>query len=464
MNINNHQSSIPICTQEIDYSSSSEEGSNDRNVHDIDSSLPIQSVATHEVDPSLHPSARPTIPSLENANVPFSQSIDESVDKTSKNIVNDGHDTSIEDPTVFDLEQNEDDNLQNEFDARADSLDDLFVFLKSSKKENRNMSYRRDLIMNFQTSKLKIDPAQHFVSHLKDHPTVHDLVLFYRKSITYRDCDWRAIESAKVMSNLWKLILLQDDWNQSQDDTEPDSKPVRYLREHILPCIARMNSEKENITRSKRKRNLFKDTGTSVQDNIVIKEHSKWFSRIEPHPCPKCSHNNVVPIVPTEEFIIAFSQKEYEHDQAMKKYAIDLHQASFTKDGKRKKNKPKIDEPKKPIFPKLMVACMCCVTKCRNIVDGRGCHHCHAVAKSNLRIPYNIKTARCECELCKCNCNIVFAKPSWQNIAADVAQAAIAEEKDSKMMKSTDSMTNGKYQYVQLCLLHMFISHTLISN
>ena len=461
MNINNHEIVIPICTQEIEYPSSSEECTKDRNLEDVGDSIPIPTTATHEADPSLDPSARPIIPHLENANEPFPQSVGEVTDERHTILVNEGNDSSTKSPKVFRDEDNDDESLLNEFEARAESLDDLLVFLKSSKKENRNMSYRRELIMNFQTSKIKIDPAQHFISHLKNHPTVRELVLFYRKSLTYRDCDWRAIESAKVLRNLWKLVLLQDDWNQSQDETEPDSKPVKYLREHILPCIARMNSEKENVTRSKRKRNLFKDSGTSVQDNIVLKEHSKWFSRIEPHPCPKCSHNNVVPIVPTEEFIIEFSQKEYEHDQAMKKYEIDLQQATFTKDGKRKKNKAKIEEPRKPIFPKLMVACMCCVTKCRNIVDGRGCHHCHAVAKSKLQIPYNIKTAQCECELCLCNCNIVFPKSSWQNIAADVAQAAIADEKESKMTIST---TKSKYPFMHLLLHIKFISNTLISK
>ena len=144
-----------------------------------------------------------------------------------------------------------------------------------------------------------------------------------------------------------------------------------------------------------------------------------------------------------------FSQKEYEHQKEMKKYEIDLHNATFTKDGKRKKNKGKVDEPKKPVFPKLMVACMCCVTKCRNIVDGRGCHHCHAVAKGKMKVPYNIKTAQCECELCMCNCNIVFAKSNWQNISADVEQAAIAED---KLSKSSGLIDNGKLKCVQLCL------------
>ena len=444
--MSNQATSIPICTQEVDYSSSSEETSKDGSSEGIINSISDTHILTNEIIPSVSPTTNPSVMVTPKDN-------DLSLlPKNDRGKSTNTHSTTVLDEVPFKDPCSQpitapDASITKNIDNVEDEsleLDDLLSFLKTSKKENRNMTFRRDLIMAFQQSKHKIDPARFFVTDLKHHPIFQDLVMFFRKSITYRDSDWRAIEAGEILMKLWKLVLLQDKWKKDKDDQSKDSVPVRDLRYHILPCIARIKIDIESDARSKRKRTMYKDNSTSVQDNIVVKEHSKWFTRIEPHPCPKCHHNNIIPIIPIEDFVLQFSKKEYEQEQTKKQYEIDLYNATHTKDGKKRKNKLRIDEPKKPVFPKMMMACMCCVTKCRNIVDGRGCHHCYAVSKSKLNIPYNVKTAQCECELCKCNCNIVFAKASWQNIAADVEEALVLEEKDLKKSKSIQPIQEGK--------------------
>ena len=83
---------------------------------------------------------------------------------------------------------------------------------------------------------------------------------------------------------------------------------------------------------------------------------------------------------------------------------------------------------------------MCCVSKCRNIVDGKGCHHCEGLSKNDIPVPYDTALGKCMCALCMCQCNIAFAKTNWQGIAAQTEM----DENAKKKAKPFTSDQEGK--------------------
>ena len=350
-------------------------------------------------------------------------------------------------PQKQNISESNDDDSDDSAQANSNTEENkLLLFLKSAKKENHNMTFRRNLIMSFCPSKNKIRPSQFFHESLKHNPIIDYLVRFYRKSLSYRENAWRVDECADILHRLWILVQLQDEVNRDTHQPPKDCRPVQKLREFIKPCLERIATDEDNNSRIKKKRNQFKVGNSSTQESIISKEGSKWTSRVEPHPCPKCQHCNVVPVVTVESLILEFSKLESEYKQEMDEYARNVKDASFCKNGKRRqKVAKKYDEPKKPSFPKQTMACMCCLTKCRNIVDGRGCHHCHSLTKNGIQIPFNITKAECECALCQCTCSIEFAKTSWQTIAASIEHEKLLEDNEARSKKMFCSDKDGKF-------------------
>ena len=332
--------------------------------------------------------------------------------------------------------------------VQDDDTDKLLQFLKTSKKENYNMAYRRELIMSFNSSKTKINPQQHFHESIVNNSLFDSLKKFYRKALTYRENSWRVDECAEIINKLWRLVQLQDEHkNQQSLEHTKDSRPVQSLRSFIKPCLDRIATDEEIVHRNTRKRNQFKTGNNVIQEGIVSKEGTKWTTRIEPHTCPKCNHTNVVSVRSVEDLVLEFSKLDSQYNEDLKQYENEVLAATYRIDGKKRKKIKKIDEPRKPSFPKQMMVCMCGVTKCKNIVDGRGCHHCNGLAKNNIQIPFNVKKAVCECALCKCDCNIEFAKTSWQSIATKVEQEKLHDMKNEKKSKG-DGMYDVSLEFL----------------
>ena len=327
--------------------------------------------------------------------------------------------------------------------------DKLHAFLKTSKKENQNMAFRRGLLMQFIPSKNKINPSQFFVSCLKENILLMDLIKFFCRAIYFRPNQFRVDECADMLLKLWLLTKLQDEHHLLHpNSTYRESKPVKALRTFIESCLDRITNDVDHATKSKRKRNLLKKSKGLSQSAIVTNEGAHWSRRIEPYTCPKCQHSNVISVVPVEILVQEYSLLEIQYKQDMEEYHKNVHLANHKKDGTRKIKPTKLyDEPKRPNFPKQQMACMCCVTKCRNIVDGRGCHHCNGLAKSNIAIPFDVKKAECECALCQCECDIEFPKTSWQTIAAQEEEEKIENQKEneSKKMKVFMSGQEGEF-------------------
>ena len=185
----------------------------------------------------------------------------------------------------------------------------------------------------------------------------------------------------------------------------------------------------------------------------------QWAKCLEPFPCPKCSHSNVISVIPIKKLVEQYSLLDVNYKNKLQEYKEKVQAASLKKDGSRQLKPAKLyNEPKKPTCPKQYMVCMCCVSKCRNIVDGRGCHHCAGLAKNGIKIPFNVKLAECECALCCCNCDIKFPKTSWQSIATQLEQERDEKVSDHEMKKSK-IFTSDKEGMSMLCQLYI-ISNT----
>lgn len=137
--------------------------------------------------------------------------------------------------------------------------DKLHAFLKTSKKENQNMAFRRGLLMQFIPSKNKINPSQFFVSGLKENILFMDLIKFFRRAIYFCPNQFRVDECADMILKLWLLTKLQDEHHLLHpNSTYRESKPVKALRTFIESCLDRITNDVDHATKSKRKRNLFK--------------------------------------------------------------------------------------------------------------------------------------------------------------------------------------------------------------
>ena len=137
----------------------------------------------------------------------------------------------------------------------------------------------------------------------------------------------------------------------------------------------------------------------------------KWAYCIQPYPCPKCGHTNVVSVQSETTYAENISKTAYEYEQQVKLYNDEVRAATYRLNGQKRIVPLKVPTPpKKPNLPKQMMVCMCCVTKCRNIVDGRGCHHCSSLVKNGIQVPFNSRKGKCECGFCSCPCRIMFCQ------------------------------------------------------
>ena len=341
----------------------------------------------------------------------------------------------------------------------------LLTFMSGAKKENGNLAFRTSIIMSFCPSKTKIKVEQFFPSFMHSNFLFDDLTKFFRKALTYRPSHFRSIECAEILLKLWHLVQIQDDRFKTMPDSfQKDSRPVAKIREYVNGCLTRISADSEYELKNKRKRNLYRQGKNNVQANVVSKEGNNWYKRIEPHPCPKCNHGNIVSLVPIETLVEEFSLLEMQYKEQMEEFNSDMYRATFKKDGGKRKHPTKTgDPPRKPSFPKQTMICMCSVSKCKNIVDGRGCHHCNSLSKSGIQIPFNITKAVCECALCKCDCDVQFSRSSWQSIAAQ-AEEEREIEYGAAMSKKQRSLSESKGNYLELQQTHYFHNTPYYTN
>ena len=322
-----------------------------------------------------------------------------------------------------------------------DDHNDLLTFLRSSKKENENLPFRKSLLLSFFAGNKVESLDLHF------HETFHDDPLFvsikenFKRTISTIRKSWKVDFCAEMLTKLWILLdrqrIVLEDFNVTDQN-----KDLRAFVERILERIV---DDKAIGDSDKRKRTLYKDIDTSTQDDIIKKERiNKWSSRIEPHPCPRCQHTNVITILPDSELVEKISKLDFKYQKEMKEWKEGVKEATFCKNGNKRRTQLKMPtEPKRPNYPKQLMACMCCVSKCRNVVDGRGCHHCSSLSKNGIKIPYDIRKGYCECALCRCACRIVFGKTAWQTIATNTELEARENEKSRKKAKPFASGTRG---------------------
>ena len=338
-------------------------------------------------------------------------------------------------------EQNPDNSLEDN--------QDLLQFLNGCKRENENLLYRKALILSFFTTKITKKPVSlklQFHEEFHIDPLFVEVVRDVQRTIHHMRKAWNVGFCASILTKLWVLTEKQTALFPSYQTSPEKNK----LRSFIQKILERIESDKAMASKDKRKRTLFRDSDTTTQDEIAkFEKNSKWVIRIEPHPCPKCGHTNVITVTPEDELAKEISKLDFDYQQSLKAFKTAVHHATYCKNGTKRKTKTKMpDEPKRPNFPKQLMACMCCVTKCRNIIDGRGCHHCASLSKNNIPIPYDSQKGRCECALCGCECRIVFPKTAWQTISAETELEKIDNDSQPKKTKLFNSADEGTYLYL----------------
>ena len=322
-----------------------------------------------------------------------------------------------------------------------DDHKDLLTFLRSSKKENENLPFRKRLLLSFFAENKAASLDLHFHEPFHDDPLFVSIKENFKRTINSMKKSWKVDFCAEMLTKLWILLdrqrIVLEDFNVTDQD-----KDLKAFVERILERIV---ADKAIGDSDKRKRTLYKDNDTFTQDGIIRKERkNKWTNRIEPHPCPRCKHTNVITVLPDDELVETISQLDFKYQNEMQEYKERVKEATFCKNGNKRRSKLKMPiEPKRPNYPKQLMACMCCVSKCRNAIDGRGCHHCSSLSKNGIDIPYDIRKGYCECALCKCTCRIVFGKTAWQSIATDTELEAHEEEKSRKKAKPFSSGSGG---------------------
>ena len=286
MDIDHDAHSIPICTQDVDPTLHSDDLSASESCLSSKSGEENEDETANENAPSQPPIVDPD---LSNCNKPIS------VFQTEVLIPNQANVST----TTFDIDAlQEEDNFikHNSNNASTDGIVDvdsndpiedtdgsddyvLLEFLKSSKSQNRNLTFRSNLVMSFQTSKVKIAPEQHFLPELAANPLIIKLKSFYRKSITYKKSDWRSQECAEILLDLWRLVKLQDELRPTLKDCPSESAPVAALCSFMLPCIKRIDNQEKTKSLTKRKCNLYRDNVRNYQDSILKEDNSKWYKQ-----------------------------------------------------------------------------------------------------------------------------------------------------------------------------------------
>ena len=336
-------------------------------------------------------------------------------------------------------DEDDDDDNDNDDESQASSTkslqlspEDLHVqmVLKSRRKENNSIKFRRDLLFSFVLGPSCRKCLQDFY-----HPKMATNAALISLNKDVIGCRVRKHDTKKdfigdCLFHLWKFLqesdeLYKDDRSRRATSSNVQPLPIKNLRAFINKILTRFKFESVNSTDKKQRSITAKNkVGDFIQDE-VLQDNPKWMEDIRPTPCPLCNHNAIIPHENENDI-----RKETAELQSQYKAETSAYY-SLTP-ANQKKNKP----PKMPSFPKQHMICMCLVNRCVDFSTGRGCINCQAAIKCGMKLSFDPHTGQSKCPMCMCTCTAYFEKMKWTKIRA---QSDVDKQKamhDDKMTRA----------------------------
>ena len=339
-------------------------------------------------------------------------------------------------PETKDDEELENLSFEERYDLEmCDEDKALFELLQSKKKENAGVKDRINLLKRFYNPHSPHFFVNSFPRACREDPTMlEDLMAFekyIRKSWMYSHRMWKNKYIARLMLMIWRLMERADDFPRREAITE--RAHMSDFRSHMEGLIGRMMSDMAD-EENKKKRGSKKlglqptqnrKNGTYIQ-SLIMQNNPKWQENlVTTDACPGCGLFFLVyerrPEVVNEEC----ARLRARYDELKRQFYIE--NAQFEKKKGRKKDAP--TPPPRPTYPKVMVACMCIVLKCRDMQTGKGCPVCNEMAIVVGR-PIPWVDGRCTCSVCMSNCSLYFPISKIAEVRAQIEAERLQATKD----------------------------------
>ena len=161
-----------------------------------------------------------------------------------------------------------------------------------------------------------------------------------------------------------------------------------------------------------------------IQFQLEI-EIPDWKDKTTVDTCPVCGHDMLIESM--EALNVGSDSKDIEEEYSEK----------LKETGKKKDPKPVTKK-----HPEMYYACMCVVSKARDIVEGTGCKLCENNKKKTGEIAYDLVSGKTSCEVCQCPCNAYYKQRRHADLVAQMALLKITdkqeEEKKTKKKKEPE--------------------------
>ena len=147
--------------------------------------------------------------------------------------------------------------------------------------------------------------------------------------------------------------------------------------------------------------------GKRVQDSINISDITR--SKLDLSNCANCKHNFLLPIGLTQ------NQINLHNDKVKNDYRTQMYNYNHMSKSRKVGEKPKMARSLS-----MKLACLCTRMHCLNHDDGMGCLKCEWSCIENVKKgkdvrPYFDQNNDCMCNICKCQCSVVYYRHEEKN-------------------------------------------------
>lgn len=217
-----------------------------------------------------------------------------------------------------------------------------------------------------------------------------------------REKNWKTTFMAKTIVD---LVTLCDTAANPPDGLKSASRPTKIVQSFlkvVTPIVQEAVAKQETDKGKQKRSSILKQTGILVQEGVS-------FSTLTPcrQACPVCGHHYNAIVEDNRDSLAEQRQK----------YHAELSEWEKTR------TKTKEKRPSPPQWIDSRVACFCYQQHCRLDPEGKGCITCESLYGSgSIALVHEQSSSgkrTCTCEICQCQCNVLFKLSKRNKVAAE---------------------------------------------
>ena len=231
-----------------------------------------------------------------------------------------------------------------------------------------------------------------------------------------KDYGYKLSDSSQDICNFDNLVsrLLP----ASSLNLPPKLKEFVSYMEQIRSLVA------QHKNKEKAKRKVGTQSASQPPKQHLVKLPSRGNS-FDPIPCAACNHQYII-----------VNDNENAINNANRKAAGEHKQAKAEYNNDKRSVRVKGKMPKPPSIESAELVCMCIKMNCAGRFDGKGCYHCQEIVKNHKENGGQgnplCEHGGCTCEVCQCQCIVVYNRNQTFKLATQVAEEREQQENTSE--------------------------------